>query len=154
VRNPVLGIVFLAILFLPGCGGRQAGQSAPPESQSPAPAPPAGFVVPSDLDQGPRAGESPVDQALAAKGGRIFQTRGCVACHAFGRRVLGPDLKGVAMLRTARWMETQILHPVEMTQQDPVSKQLKAEYQTQMTNLGLTGEEARAVVEYLKQAGR
>jgi len=150
----IVGIVLVAALSLGGCGGKKAEQAAPPESAPPAAAPVAGFVAPGDLDQGPRAGESPVDEALATQGEKVFQSRGCMACHAFGKRVLGPDLKGVAMQRTAKWMEAQILHPIEMVQQDPVSKQLMADYKTQMTNQGLTPDEAKAVIEYIKKAGK
>ena len=150
----IVGIVLMAALSCGGCGGKQAEQAATPEAQPPASAPAAGFVVPAGLDQGPRAGESPVVEPLAAQGEKLFQARGCVACHGFGKKVLGPDLKGVAMQRTAQWMETQILHPIEMVQQDPISRQLMAEFKTQMTNQGLTPDEARAVVEYIKKAGK
>jgi cytochrome c551/c552 len=149
----IVGIAFIAALSLGGCGGKQAEQAAVPETPPPA-ATPAAFVPPADLDQGPRAGESPVDEALAAQGEKLFQSRGCVACHAFGKKVLGPDLKGVAMQRTAKWMEAQILHPIEMVQQDPISKQLMTEFKTQMTNQGLSPDEARAVVEHIKKAGK
>ena len=95
-----------------------------------------------------------MDDALAAQGEQLFTTRGCVACHAFGKKVIGPDLKGVAMQRTERWMEAQILHPDKMTQQDPAAKELLAQYKTQMTNQGLTADQAKAVIEYIKKAGK
>jgi cytochrome c551/c552 len=148
-----LGIILLIALAAVGCGGKKAEQ-AESTAAPPAAAPAADYVVPADLDQGPRAGESPVDEALATEGETIFQSRGCVACHAFGKKVIGPDLKGVPMQRTARWMEAQILHPDKMTQQDPTAKALLAEFKTQMTNQGLTADQAKAVIEYIKKAGK
>jgi cytochrome c551/c552 len=149
-----LGVLFLVMLAAAGCGGKKAEETQATSAPPPAAAPAADYVVPADLDQGPRAGESPVDAALAAQGEQLFQTRGCVACHAFGKKVIGPDLKGVAMQRTQRWMEAQIMHPDKMTVQDPTAKALLAEFKTQMTNQGLTEDQAKAVIEYIKKAGK
>ena len=149
-----LGFILLVALVAVGCGGKKAEQAestAAPPAAAPAA---ADYTVPADLDQGPRAGEAPVDEALAAQGEQIFTTRGCVACHAFGKKVIGPDLKGVAMQRTEQWMEAQILHPDKMTVQDPTAKALLAQYKTQMTNQGLTSDQAKAVIEYIKKAGK
>lgn len=104
----------------------------------------------SKYDAGPRAAEAPVDAALAARGEELFKAKGCSACHAFGARLSGPDLTGVASRRTAAWMEQQILHPDVMAKEDPIARQLMAEYALQMPNQGLTAEEAKAVVEFLK----
>jgi cytochrome c551/c552 len=98
--------------------------------------------------------ESPVDQAMAEKGEKLFQTKGCSACHAFGKKVTGPDLDGVTMRRTALWMENQILHPEVMTKQDPIARELFAKHSLQMPNQKLTPEEARAVIEYLKHKNK
>jgi cytochrome c551/c552 len=155
MRNAIrLSIVLVALLALAGCGGKKTEPATSTETTPPAAAPAADYVVAADLDKGPRAGETPVDEELAEQGQKVFTTRGCVACHAFGKKVVGPDLKGVAMQRTAAWMEAQILHPDKMTQQDPIAKQLLAEFKTQMTNQGLKPEEAKAVVEYIKKAGK
>ena len=47
-------------------------------------------------------------------------------------------------------MENQILHPDKMTRDDPISHQLFGQYALQMPNQGLTRNEARAVIEFLK----
>ncbi len=153
----VFAATLLLLIALAGCGGKQAQQAetTPATTSAPAATPAAGApgdtVMPADLDQGPRASESPVDEAKAAAGEKLFQTKGCTVCHAFGKRVIGPDLIGVPRQRTAKWMESQILHPDLMTRQDPIAKQLLATYKTQMTNQGLTPDEAQAVVEYIKK---
>jgi mono/diheme cytochrome c family protein len=107
--------------------------------------------MPAGLNDGPRAAESPVDAAMAAKGEQLFSTKGCTACHAFGKKATGPDLAGVSTRRTAKWIEAQILHPDVMTKQDPIAKELFAKHMLQMPKQGLTPEEAAAVIEYFKQ---
>jgi len=137
-----LVLVFVGAVVLAGCGGGKSNDT----SAGAAGASASG----SKYDAGPRAAEEPVDAALATRGEELFKTKGCSACHAFGARLSGPDLTGVAGRRTATWMEQQILHPDVMTKEDPISRQLMAEYALQMPNQGLTPEETRAVIEFLK----
>jgi len=153
MRCLIPGVVLLALagVLVSGCGGaKDAGESkAVATSTSPAPSPGAA-TLPANLDQGPRAGESDVDEARAKVGEQLFKDKGCSACHAFGKRVTGPDLAGVSMRRTQAWMESQILHPDLMVKQDPVARGLFAQFALQMPNQGLTPDEARAVIEYFK----
>jgi cytochrome c551/c552 len=141
-RRPSALWALLALLALPlvGCG---KGTEAPSGD--------AGVAETSPLDIGPRAGDSPVAAALAVQGENIFKTKGCTACHAYGKRLTGPDLKGVTRRRTSQWMEKQILHPEIMTKEDPISRKMMAEYNLQMANQGLTPDEARSVIEYFKK---
>jgi len=137
--------VLAAALLAAGCGSKGnggAGTTTPTGGG-------AGSSV-SRYDAGPRAAEAEADEAKAKLGESLFQTKGCSACHAFGQRVSGPDLQGVTLRRTALWMENQILHPEVMTKEDPISHQLFAQFSLQMPNQGLTPEEARAVIEFLK----
>lgn len=151
-RRPVpLLLAAGMLLVVAGCGGGGSKTESGAAAPASAPAASAGSgMVPSNLDQGPRAGESAIDEAKAKIGERLFKDKGCSACHAFGKRVTGPDLAGVSMRRTAAWMENQILHPDKMVKEDPISRQLFAQYALQMPNQGLTPDEARAVIEYLK----
>jgi len=138
------------ITALAGCGQKSGGESAAPASISTPAAGAAAFTVPADLDQGPRAGATPADEGMARGGERLFQTRGCSACHGFGKRISCPDLDGVTMRRTQKWMQTQILHPDAMTKQDATAKQLFATYMLQMPNQGLSPAQADSVIEFLK----
>lgn len=122
---------------------------APPAETTVTSGPPPGAV--SKYDNGPRASATPVNAAMAAAGKTLFTNKGCLTCHGFGKRVIGPDLKGVATRRTAQWMEQQILHPEVMTKEDPIAHALLVEYKVPMTNQKLTPEEAKKVIEYLKQ---
>ena len=145
-----------------GCGGGTGSDQTagtPPATSTPAPAPPetvpaAPLPTTSKYDDGPRAGEAAVNAAMAANGEKLFQSKGCTVCHGFGKKVTCPDLVGVSMRRTARWMEEQILHPEVMVKEDRISAELKTQYVLPMTNQGLKPEEAKAVIEFLKREDR
>lgn len=146
-------LAVLAVTLLAGCGGKPAGDStASSGSASPAPTPASGGLLAKSLyDDGPRAGDTPFDATAAAAGEKLFSTKGCTACHAWGKRLTGPDLKGVTQRRTVAWMENQILHPDVMTKTDPISHELFATYALQMPKQGLTPDEAKQVIEHLKK---
>lgn len=133
----------LALFAVNGCGGAPNGDGS---SAATGATPSSG----SKYDAGPRAAEGPVDHELAEKGEQVFKDKGCSACHAFGTKMSGPDLAGVASRRTAEWMRQQILHPDVMTKEDPIARELMAAHALQMPNQGLTPEEADAVIEFLK----
>ena len=48
-------------------------------------------------------------------------------------------------------MENQILHPDVMVKTDPISHALFAQFALQMPNQGLTPDQAKQVIEYLKK---
>jgi mono/diheme cytochrome c family protein len=139
-------ILVLILLGAAGCGGKSAENAASTSSSSSG----SGTALVSKYDSGPRAGEQEADKELAKAGEQLFKDKGCSACHAFGTKMSGPDLAGVSMRRTAQWMENQILHPEVMVKEDPISRELMGTYALQMPNQGLTPEQARSVIEYLK----
>ncbi len=144
-------LIAVAGIGLPGCGAKpEAGDGQAAATHASSAAATASMTLPENLDQGPRAGESEVNEEKAQAGKALFQTKGCSACHAFGKRVTGPDLADVSMRRTQAWMENQILHPDVMVKQDPIARKMFAEFALQMPNQGLTPEEARAVIEFFK----
>lgn len=153
--NRKASILFVfALVLLAGCGGKSADNGAStPAPSTPAPSTPAsgGLLAKSLYDDGPRAGESPVDHEAAEAGEKLFSTKGCTACHAWGKKLTGPDLKDVTTRRTAQWMENQILHPDVMVKTDPIAHELFAKHMLQMPKQGLTEAEAKQVIEYLKK---
>jgi len=147
-------LIALAVAGLAGsCGGKSESSSGS-GAASPSPATSSasgGVAAVSAYDSGPRAAESPVLEEQAEHGEKLFTSKGCSACHAFGRKLTCPDLQGVSVRRTAVWMENQILHPDVMVKQDPISHDLFAKFALQMPNQGLTADEAHAVIEYFKE---
>lgn len=93
-----------------------------------------------------------IDAKMAEKGQEVFQTS-CTACHhETAEKLIGPGLKGVTKIRTPEWIMNMITDPEKMTHSDPVAEALLDQFnQTQMTNQGLTDEQARDVLEYLRQ---
>lgn len=156
MRRVLFWSLILGVMAVVAACGKKSDETQTPSASTPstttssAPASAAAFTVPTDLDVGPRAASEPINEALVAQGEGLFKTKGCSACHAFGKRVSCPDLNGVTQRRTAKWMQTQILHPDAMTKQDPIARGLFATYSLQMPKQGLTPDEANAVIEYFK----
>lgn len=92
----------------------------------------------------------PIDPILAAKGKALFAAK-CSACHKLDDRYAGPPLRTITKRRTPEFILNMILNPSEMTQKDPVAQQLLAEYLTAMTPQNLSEDDARAVLEYLRE---
>lgn len=93
-----------------------------------------------------------VDAAMASKGKELFQTN-CTACHLpTDQRLVGPGLHNITKIRTPEWIMNMITNPVEMTHKDPVAEALLAEFNNvQMTDLHLSGDDARSILEFLRQ---
>lgn len=135
---PVLTL--LLALGLAACGGSDAPDSA----ASPTPASPAVELPVSSVDVGP------IDVALATQGQGIYETR-CTTCHKMDSRYIGPPLGDVAERREPEWIMNMILAPEKMLQSDADAQALLAEYSVPMTNQNLSEDEARAILEYLRQ---
>lgn len=144
-------VVLLATLtLLGGCGGAKP-DAAPADA---APAQPASELTAFQVENGigpvTAAIElGSVDQARAEAGKKTFEGK-CMACHKMTERYVGPALGGVVGKRTPAYVMNMILNPEEMYTKHPVARQLLAEHMTQMPNLGLTQDQAREVVEYLR----
>lgn len=90
-----------------------------------------------------------IDQALVDKGNELFKTK-CSACHKIEKRFVGPAMAGITERRTPEWIMNMILNPEGMVAENPIAKQLLAEYLSPMANQSLTEDEARAILEYFR----
>ena len=144
-------LITASLVGLAACGG---GEKAPPPSDA-APAAAAGSdLTPFQLENGigpitEAITLGPVNEEQAEEGKTQFEAK-CSACHKLGERYVGPPLGGIREKVTPAFAMNMILNPVEMYTRHPAVKQLLGEYMTQMPALGLTQEQARAVVEYLR----
>ena len=143
-------IALTVIVIAAGCGGGKDGGSS---GAVPA-APPASDLSPFELEHGIGPVKEVVilgalDAKLAEKGEGVFKVK-CTACHKMGEKYVGPALGEVLTRRTPTYVMNMVLNPNEMVERHPVAKQLLAEHMTMMANQGLTVDEARAVVEYLR----
>lgn len=139
-------LVLAALVFI-GCGGKS--------EQAPPPAAAAGSdLTPFQLEHGigpvtEVVSLGPVDKAMAEQGQKLFEVK-CGACHKMAERYVGPPLGDITARRSATFIMNQMLNPEGMYNKHPEVKKLLGEYMTQMPNLGLTQEQARQVVEYLR----
>ncbi len=145
-------IALLAILALASaCSSKPDSAGAPPAAASDQDA--SGLSA-FELENGigpvtDRVVLGALDAGLAAKGKEAFEAK-CTACHKLGEKYIGPALAEVTTRRTPAYIMNMILNPMEMVQRHPVAKKLLAEHMTFMANQGLTVDEARSVVEYLR----
>ena len=93
----------------------------------------------------------PIDPALAAKGAEIFPVK-CATCHRLDERYTGPPLRGVALYRSPTFIMNQILDPAQNVAKHPDMQGMLAQYMTYMTFQNVTYDDARALLEYLRQA--
>lgn len=141
-----------ALLAMAGCGG--GGDAPPAEGGQAASAAPAGLTAfQQEHGIGPvtEVVELPatVDQALADQGQAAFEMK-CAACHQMAERFVGPALGDVTSRRSPAFIMNMILNPQQMVEEHPVAKELLAQYMSFMPNQGVTQDEARAIVEYLR----
>lgn len=93
---------------------------------------------------------SEIDEQLAAKGKGIFDNK-CSICHKLDIRFIGPSLAGITEKRSPEWIMNMILNPEEMVQKDPLAKEVLIEFNgAPMANQGLSEDEARSILEYLR----
>ena len=143
-----IGLALAAALAL-GCGGDKAAPQAAAASGAP-----AGGLTAFETEHGIGPVKEPVtlgepDHEMAEAGEKVFEGK-CGACHKMGEKYVGPALGEVTVRRTPAYIMNMILNPQEMVERHPVAKQLLAEHMTIMPNQGLTRDEARQVVEYLR----
>ncbi|WP_422354494.1 c-type cytochrome [Roseivirga pacifica] len=91
-----------------------------------------------------------IDEELAKTGEGVFK-QSCVICHKVEDKFIGPAVKGVVDRRSPEWIMNMILEPAKMLRDDPLAKDLFLEFNgSPMSDMGLTEEQARAVLEYFR----
>ena len=148
----------LGLTFVAGCGGsadasaNDSGAAAVPEAGGTTAAGAELTEVEMEQGIGPirDMGElPPIDEALVATGEQSF-TLLCSACHKFPERYIGPELGEVLSRRRPEFVMNMMLNANEMVLRHPVVKELLAEYYTPMAQQNVTEEDARAILEYIR----
>jgi cytochrome c2 len=109
---------------------------------------------PLELEIGPikeKLQLGPVDPTLAEQGKVIFEQK-CTSCHKLDMRYVGPPLREVTLRRSPEYIMNMILNPEGMQERHPEVQKLVEEYMTKMTFQNVTEQEARAILEFLRQA--
>jgi hypothetical protein len=148
----------LGLGSLAGCGGgggEEGGSSPAGAGASTASGPSSGALSEEQLRDGigpiTKVELGAIDPARVTRGGEIFALK-CAACHKLDERYVGPPLRDVTDRRTPEFILNMMLNSWEMTQKHPTVKEMLAQYYTPMPNQGLTEEDARALLDYLRQA--
>lgn len=154
----------LSIMFLMSCGGggsessEQTGttetkKEEKKEEVSQADLPPSKRVDLENKGVGPITNvdlPAEIDRKLAVEGKQIYDAK-CIACHSVDKKLIGPPQKGILDRRTPEWVMNMIMNPTEMLAKDPLAKELLEEFNNSpMLDMGITEDEARALVEYFR----
>lgn len=145
-------LIFLgaSILMLASCGGGEA-----PASETEMPAAPVSSVDTKSSYAGLGVGKytsvdvSALTEVQIEAGRAVFDSK-CLACHEVSDvKKVGPGLSGITKRRTPVWILNMITNPVEMTQKDPMAKQLYKETLAQMTFQDVSDAQAHELLAYL-----
>jgi cytochrome c len=149
-------VITLLSLLTMACGGGEKKALPPPKhaSESSTMASPEDAMKNWKNNKGIGPVESitlgEIDTQLAEEGSKIYQEM-CTACHKTDKKFIGPAPKGLLDRRTPEWAMNMILNPDEMTQKDPIARQLLIEANgSPMANQNLTEDQARKVLEYIR----
>jgi cytochrome c5 len=91
-----------------------------------------------------------LDQEMITKGRNIYEMK-CEMCHNMEGRMVGPALGDVMERRSAEFVMNMILNPGGMAREHPEGKRLLQEYMTVMPFQNVQQDEARAIVEFLRE---
>jgi mono/diheme cytochrome c family protein len=120
----------------PGGGGAPAASEQGQSS--------ANMIKPADIQLGD------IDQGLVAEGRSIYDVK-CQACHSTGpNRIVGPGWKGITERREPHWIMNMILNIDVMLATDEEAQRQLEECLVRMPNQGLSKDEGRQVLEYMR----
>jgi mono/diheme cytochrome c family protein len=93
----------------------------------------------------------PLDQAMAADGYKIFQTK-CIACHKLTSEMLvGPGWAGVTVRRTPEWIMNWITNTKVMLDKDLAAQTDLVVCLIRMPKQELNDAQARNVLEFMRK---
>ena len=92
-----------------------------------------------------------LDGALVAEGKNSYEVK-CVSCHKLTEeRLVGPGWSGVTKRRTPGWIMNFLTNVDEMLDKDPTSQEMLEQCMIRMPNQGVGDDEARALLEYMRE---
>ena len=95
-----------------------------------------------------------IDQKMVSAGKGIFTSK-CVLCHELDQKKIGPALRNIAKDRAPEYIMNMILNPTEMQKKDQAVKDLMKKYNNvPMIELGISKQQARTVLEYLRSVAK
>lgn len=93
----------------------------------------------------------PLNESMVGKGKAIYQAK-CIACHKLSSEMLvGPGWSGVTTRRTPEWIMNWITNTRVMLDKDLAAQSELAICLIRMPNQDLTDDQARNVLEFMRQ---
>jgi cytochrome c5 len=87
-----------------------------------------------------------------AKTGEDVSNVKCTSCHKMSdEKLVGPGWKDVTKRRTGEWIMNFITNPDPMLDKDPEAQAMLELCLVRMQNQSLTDEDARAILEFMRQ---
>lgn len=139
MRNRPIFVLFTAMSLVLFC--RASGPAGPGQ------APDRGIGPVKDLKLGP------VDQKLADNGKELFSEK-CAACHDLSKVKMGPALGNILKTESPEFVMNILLNTAEMASKNATVKRSIAHFGLAMPSPGLSPDEARAILEYLRTTGK
>lgn len=90
-----------------------------------------------------------IDEELRNRGQEVFEMK-CEMCHNMDSRLVGPALGDVMDNRSPEYVMNMILNPGDMARKHPEGQKLVQEYMSVMPYQNVSEEDARALLEYLR----
>lgn len=151
-----LFIICSLALVIAACGGKVNSSST--ETSGETGAETAGTAEKSDYD--PNRGEGKftevklgdkLDQAMAGRGKQVADLK-CTSCHKLtDEKLVGPGWAGVTSRHKAEWIMNFMTNTDVMIDKDPKVQAMLEICMVRMPNQSLTDENARDILEYLRQ---
>ena len=91
-----------------------------------------------------------LDYEMIEIGRNIYETK-CEMCHNMQGRMVGPELGNVMDRRSPEFVMNFILNPGGMARNHPEGQKMLQEYMTVMPFQNVKEDEARAIVEFLRE---
>lgn len=93
----------------------------------------------------------PLDPQMVATGKSVYEVK-CQSCHKLtDERLVGPGWKGVTDRRTPEWIMNFSTNPDVMIEKDTAAQRMLEECLVRMPNQNLSDQDARGVLEYMRQ---
>lgn len=138
------------LLTLSGCGSREEAEKAAKAAPNP-----ADLAAQQPKVHGPEIKSVEITKPLkpdwVTAGKAIYEMK-CLACHKLtGDRVVGPGWAGVTKKRTPVWIMNMITNVDMMLEKDAEAQKLLEMCLVRMPNMNVTAEEARKILEFMRQ---
>ena len=155
MRLQLIAAAATSLLFFAACGG---GEEKNDDDSSSAPSSMVQRDAPQSTGSDKGIGKfdnvelSPtIDAAMADAGKQVYEVK-CASCHKLSdERLVGPGWKGATSRHTPEWIMNFSTNVDEMLDKDPKAMAMLEECLVRMPNQNLSDEDARHVLEFMRQ---